>query len=432
MKNYYLFGAGINCMGVIKFFGKENILAIIDNDVTRRGSNLEGIPIISFDEYLKGSCGEPIIITSYFRASEIIEQLEANGVFNYYKSPYMQTGFFESGRDIVDKLRLKERAIVIFDGNNPMSEQIALALNEINSSIRIKFLDDNLDEVADNTPVIVTYEHEADVEKIHRLKRFKICDLKKIYNKNYKFRNERLIKFKDIHKGERCFIIGNGPSLRMEDLDTLYDYNEICFGVNRIYLSYPNTKWRPNYYVAVDTLIVQNDRQKIQSMEGTKFIRHFYKMDNIWKKESEYEFCGLTARPGEPKFSLDIVDGIYIGNTVVYDAIQIAVYMGFEEIYLLGVDMTSGKRAEEEGAHFYKVSNKKEKLFFASRKETLTALRHAGIVIKSLGRTIKNATRGGELEELERIDFDMIFAKSSRGGVKPYNFIAQQWIGACA
>lgn len=409
MKKYYLFGAGINCIGVIKFFGKENIEGVIDNDFTRIGSKLEEVPIISLDDYLGGKHKEQIIITSYFRANEIIKQLEESGVYNYYKSPYMQTGFFESGKDIVDKLRLEEHTNIIFDSDNPMTEQIVSALKKINDSIAIKYLDDDLNEMSDGTPVIITCEGKSITENAQRLKRFGVYDLKEIYDKQYRFRNESLIKFKDIHKGERCFIIGNGPSLRMDDLDTLHDHNEICFGVNRIYLSYPNTKWRPNYYVAVDALIVQNDRQKIQSMEETKFIRHFYKMDNMWEKESEYEFCGLTARPGEPQFSLDIVDGVYIGNTVVYDAIQIAVYMGFEEIYLLGVDMTSGKRAEDEDAHFYKVSNKKEKLFLVSREETLAALRHAGIVIKGLGRSIKNATRGGELEELERVDFDKIF-----------------------
>lgn len=409
MKKYYLFGAGINCIGVIKFFGKENIEGVIDNDFTRIGSKLEEVPIISLDDYLGGKHKEQIIITSYFRANEIIKQLEESGVYNYYKSPYMQTGFFESGKDIVDKLRLEEHTNIIFDSDNPMTEQIVSALKKINDSIAIKYLDDDLNEMSDGTPVIITCEGKSITENAQRLKRFGVYDLKEIYDKQYRFRNESLIKFKDIHKGERCFIIGNGPSLRMDDLNTLHDHNEICFGVNRIYLSYPNTKWRPNYYVAVDALIVQNDRQKIQIMDETKFIRHFYKMDNMWEKESEYEFCGLTARPGEPQFSLDIVDGVYIGNTVVYDAIQIAVYMGFEEIYLLGVDMTSGKRAEDEDAHFYKVSDKKEKLFLVSREETLAALRHAGSIIKGLGRSIKNATRGGELEELERVDFDKIF-----------------------
>lgn len=56
----------------------------------------------------------------------------------------------------------------------------------------------------------------------------------------------QLKKFKNIHKGQRCFIIGTGPSLTVEDLELLKD--EICFGSNRIFEIYPRTSWRPTYY----------------------------------------------------------------------------------------------------------------------------------------------------------------------------------------
>ena len=32
MDKFYLFGAGINCEGVIKYFGTENIIGIIDSN----------------------------------------------------------------------------------------------------------------------------------------------------------------------------------------------------------------------------------------------------------------------------------------------------------------------------------------------------------------------------------------------------------------
>ena len=49
--------------------------------------------------------------------------------------------------------------------------------------------------------------------------------------------NERRIAaLKDIHKGERCFIIGNGPSLNKLDLSKIKD--EYTFGVNAIYLNH--------------------------------------------------------------------------------------------------------------------------------------------------------------------------------------------------
>ena len=48
----------------------------------------------------------------------------------------------------------------------------------------------------------------------------------------------------------RAFVIGNGPSLSAGDLDRLKD--EVTFGVNRIHLIYPQTSWRPTNWVIMD------------------------------------------------------------------------------------------------------------------------------------------------------------------------------------
>lgn len=414
MKKYYLFGAGNNCIGVIKFFGKDNIIAIIDSDSARFGDCVEAIPIIPLVEYLDKGDNRQIIITGYFRANEIIKILEVNGIYNYYKSPYMQMGFYEDGKDIVNKLGLDRYSEIILDDDNPMADQIISALKNEEKSTLIKYLDKSIDGCGDGIPVVITCEDKMTEEQSQLLDRFKVYDLVEIYKKNYRYKNHELIKFKDIHKGKRCFIIGNGPSLSYDDLDTLYKHNEICFGVNRIYRAFAHTLWRPDYYVVVDAMVIRNSRQHLRSIQGPKFIRHFYKMDTLRETESVYEFGGLCIKPGRPMFSSDIVEGIYIGNTVVYDAIQIAVYMGFEEIYLLGADMTSAKRADEDGFHFYKAEDKNEKFFLGNQEEALVALKHARTVIKEMGRTIKNATRGGELEELERVDFDSLFEEEEK------------------
>jgi hypothetical protein len=49
---------------------------------------------------------------------------------------------------------------------------------------------------------------------------------------------KRLRTYKDIHRGKRCFIIGNGPSLNQLDLTLLK--NEYTFGMNRIYMAFPD------------------------------------------------------------------------------------------------------------------------------------------------------------------------------------------------
>ncbi len=62
--------------------------------------------------------------------------------------------------------------------------------------------------------------------------------------------SNKLKGYKNIHSGERCFVIGNGPSLTPEDLDKLK--NEYSFASNHIYKIFDRTNWRPTYYVSVD------------------------------------------------------------------------------------------------------------------------------------------------------------------------------------
>lgn len=46
---------------------------------------------------------------------------------------------------------------------------------------------------------------------------------------------KKLREIKNSHKGERCFVVANGPSLTSEDLEKIYQNNEYSFGMNRIY-----------------------------------------------------------------------------------------------------------------------------------------------------------------------------------------------------
>ena len=57
-------------------------------------------------------------------------------------------------------------------------------------------------------------------------------------------------ELKDKYKGQRCFVIGNGPSLTAEDLNLLK--GEVTFASNRIYKMFEQTDWRPTYYAVFD------------------------------------------------------------------------------------------------------------------------------------------------------------------------------------
>jgi len=60
----------------------------------------------------------------------------------------------------------------------------------------------------------------------------------------------KLKLFKDIHKGKRCFIVANGPSLKKIDFDLLK--KEFSFGMNRIYLMEKVNGFRPTYLACID------------------------------------------------------------------------------------------------------------------------------------------------------------------------------------
>ena len=68
---------------------------------------------------------------------------------------------------------------------------------------------------------------------------------------------------RDTHKGERCFVIGNGPSLTPADLDILAEKMVFCFAVNRIYKMYPKTVWRPSIYMTLDTFVIADAAEVI-------------------------------------------------------------------------------------------------------------------------------------------------------------------------
>ncbi len=219
------------------------------------------------------------------------------------------------------------------------------------------------------------------------------------------------------HKGERCFVIGNGPSLTAVDLDKLK--SEICFGTNRIYHIFDQTQWRPDYYCAQDYNILIQDGKNISRYKYRKKFIPIIK-GLCYKKIKKAVWVNLISKdfyPDLPEFSKDISVSLTDGYTVTYSCIQIAAYMGFKEIYLLGVDHNYSVEKAPDGRiishgakkdHFSdddKVANIPE--VFKSALSYEAAEKYA----KTHGIKIYNATRGGKLETFERVDFDTIVAR---------------------
>lgn len=232
---------------------------------------------------------------------------------------------------------------------------------------------------------------------------------------------KNLSKLKDKYKGKRCFIIGNGPSLTAEDLDLLKD--EYTFAFNRIYYIFDKTEWRPTFYCTQDDKIAKSSQDEINKKIETPYIfapinlNWFYDIDI----RTEYYFCQKQAASEDecPEFSENIPHEIGVGNTVAYTAVQLAVYMGFEEIYLLGVDHSfrvsqdkNGNVVVDPNAKDYfcaEYNHDKENLFIP--KLDVSTLSYISAKKYADGHDVKiyNTTRGGKLEVFPRVEFERLF-----------------------
>lgn len=227
--------------------------------------------------------------------------------------------------------------------------------------------------------------------------------------------NPEILQYKDIHKGKRCFIVATGPSLTVEDLNTLYEHKEICISMNRIFNIFSKTNWRPDYYMIGDKEMIEDLSEDIARLDlPNKFVSTVPKV--YWqhpdsKDSIPYKMLlrGITER--RPTFSQYAEQGLFHGTTVTYLCMQLAVYMGFSEIYLLGVDFSYSNNLYDPKNHFEGCDNSENnvRLNPVYPEKTLLAYESSRIFCDSHNVKIFNATRGGKLEVFERKSFDSLF-----------------------
>ncbi len=239
-----------------------------------------------------------------------------------------------------------------------------------------------------------------------------------------KDQRQKLRQMKNCAKTEECYIIGNGPSLRVEDLEKLSD--KVTFGSNGIYKIFENTTWRPTYYFVQDSIAVENvfkTYPNIAEKVDNLFVSmNFYKQFPVQVKESDklrvlyVRFC--PPKNNEYRFSRDLSENVYEGLTVTYSMMQAAAYMGFKKIYLLGIDHSYAVEVDKDGNvlktndnqvnHFYSSKGVAEQGHATKIIEITNAYSSARKCADSNDFEILNATRGGKLEVFERVDFDTL------------------------
>jgi hypothetical protein len=131
---------------------------------------------------------------------------------------------------------------------------------------------------------------------------------------------EQILKYKDLHVGKNLFILASGTSLASHDLSVLK--NKMVMGLNRSILIYPS----PYYQCVFD--------QRLFDLyhDSLKDVRQLFTLENR-------PFGQPIKLLGGEGFSWDMEEGIYSGYTISYFALQLAVYMGFKNIFFLGLDL---------------------------------------------------------------------------------------------
>lgn len=251
---------------------------------------------------------------------------------------------------------------------------------------------------------------------------------------------------KDIHKGERCFILGNGPSLKREKLELLQ--GEIVFTVNQISRFPRYDILEPKYHFWVDGNFFQIDINKPEDRELLDTMSNMGHSDTVCFFPLEHEsFCkehGLDEKlnvryfAAKPRltfyegFDLPIDFTRYLPGfgTVVQYCICMAIYMGFSEIYLLGCDNTgimvtikSALKENDDNDYAYVVSNNEKKRmenllnrhsveqYAVDYAQTLIAYRLLYEYCERRSIKLVNCSSSTVIDSIPRLDLESVIAK---------------------
>lgn len=430
----YIWGAGEKGERIFRHLEAENVIAFVDSNRDRTGKMFLGKDVISVEQYLE-KYSDFFIIIAHSDETQAVKILESREIYNYFRLSDCPGELQEPNsrnhlrKYIEDYLNNREDYVlygitlysILIDqwiyskyGIHPQIipqntikkeklEKLCVDFNELGIIAAEKAKKSEVKEVdiviSDISPYIKAYLEE----------RFYCVDLYDCSDRIEAYKNSEIEKFRNMHRNERCFIVATGPSLRSEDLDILEKNGEIAFSVNGIFHAFQHTKWRPTYYVSDDYRAINNNSEMIDGIaREAAFIGDTYAPfwerehpRSVYKFHKHYEYYYDKG----PKFTDDFAQKSYTGLTVTYTCIQLAVYMGFKEIYLLGVDCNYISGSDSN--YFFK-SGKKDSINHETDK-TVMAYQSAKRYADEHNIKIYNATRGGMLEVFERVDFDSLF-----------------------
>ncbi|MCM1174223.1 MAG: DUF115 domain-containing protein [Blautia sp.] len=436
MGKLHIWGAGDIGERIISHLSSDWDIVFVDSKEQLVNSYYHEKRVISVKEYIE-NYSDDFILIAHLHEMESLEILHKHNIINYFVHSNLPGEFQEPcprehlkkyvmnylgnrknfvlyGLDlysiIIDDWLYERYGIhpyILVPSNMPV-EFVKKIKNKFTN---LKTIDDigqlnNIEEIC-----ICTCDYRTLMD-VSIFKAYQLTDIYDCSDKIEAYHNTAIERFHNIHKGKRCFIIATGPSLRIEDLNLLKREGELCISMNSIYHAFVETDWRPDYYMVFDYRELNAIKGIIDEWSiKANFVSN--DSDVFWREEhNENVYCYHQTYNYQfdrlPEFSEDISRKCYMGGTVTYACLQLAVYMGFKEVYLLGVDFTNGsKKMNASHSHFYKEKNTGHNLAYI--KQVFLAYQSAKWYADLHGIKIYNATRGGELEIFPRIDFDSLF-----------------------
>ena len=228
---------------------------------------------------------------------------------------------------------------------------------------------------------------------------------------------------------KKCFIIGSGPSIGNQNLNLLLNHFTIVH--NTFYSINKNYDFHPSLYVVEDILVAEDNKEELNKIFDVDLIVP-YRLKNFIKPRKNVNYINFdysyldSAKDNDHesldfKFSNNIQDKAYWGGTVVYLSMQIAYYLGFKEIYLLGVDLSYSipKSAKIEGNvitstednsnHVGDMYGKGKKWHLPKTDRMKSAIEFATEFLISNGVKVYNCSPKSTIKGAKNINFNEIF-----------------------
>lgn len=235
----------------------------------------------------------------------------------------------------------------------------------------------------------------------------------------YRPTSMKLASMHNAYAGRSAWLIGNGPSVQIDDLDMLAESGQLTFAFNRFHLAHEQTRLRPDFTVTGDDQMIEDFGQQIvDESGGTVFVASGQAPrlsgDYVWVRQ-------ISIFPS--LFSFDPTRHVTPGGSSLYAAMQIGHYLGIRRWYLIGADFgfkfqpaeASGdvfRSASGDDNHFIKNYRSGRAWCPPSIENILPSFQAARHLMEADGGFIKNATRGGHLEVFERLPFEKALAET--------------------